>query len=257
MFCSFASADICYPQCCGDTAELKLTNTKRTNKIKMDEQIFKEVDNYINNLFAVEDEHLKEVVPSLKESNMQHASISPNQGKFLQIVAKLCNAKRILEIGTLGGYSSIWLARTLPADGQLITIELDIKHAEIAKTNITKAGLQSKVDIRVGKALDILQQLENENAEPFDMIFIDADKPPYTEYLHWAIRLSRQGTVIIADNVIRNGKVLDENSSDQAVQGVQRFNETLAKCSDLTSTIIQTIGIKEYDGMAIAVVNRR
>lgn len=223
----------------------------------MDDQIFKEVDKYINNLFAVEDEHLKEVVPSLKESNMPEASISPNQGKFLQILAKLCNAKRILEIGTFGGYSSIWLARTLPADGQLITIEFDTKHAEIARTNITKAGLQSQVEIRVGKALDILQQLENENTEPFDMIFIDADKPPYTEYLHWAIRLSKQGTVIVADNVIRNGKVLDKNSSDEAVQGVQRFNETLANCSDLTATIIQTIGIKEYDGMAIAVVNRK
>ena len=153
------------------------------------------------------------------------------------------------------GYSTIWLARALPAGGQLITLELDRKHADVAQKNINRAGLSSIVDIRIGKALDLLPILKENGEGPFDMIFIDADKPPYTEYFEWALKLSRPGTLIIADNVIREGKVLDPNSSDEMVQGVQRFNAALAKNTAVTATIIQTVGIKDHDGMAIAVVN--
>lgn len=221
----------------------------------MSKELFGSVDQYINNLLVNEDEALTATEASITEANIPPISISPNQGKFLQILAKLCNAKKILEIGTLAGYSTIWLARALPKDGQLITLEFDPKHAEVAHKNIIRAGLDSIVDIRIGKALDTLPQIEKEGIAPFDMIFIDADKSPYTEYFEWALRLSRPGTLIVADNVIREGKVLDPNSTDEMVKGVQRFNEALAKNTAVTATIIQTVGAKEHDGMAIAVVN--
>ena len=169
-------------------------------------------------------------------------------------MALLCNAKKILELGTLGGYSTIWLARALPPNGKLITVEFDKHHAEVAQQNIHKAGLENKVDIRVGKAIDILPELIKNNEGPFDMIFIDADKPPYTEYFQYAVQLSRPGTLIICDNVIREGKVLDKNETDEMVKGAQRFNEMLGKNQHVTATIIQTVGLKEHDGMAIAVV---
>jgi caffeoyl-CoA O-methyltransferase len=146
------------------------------------------------------------------------------------------------------------MARALPADGKLITLEADPKHAAVAQKNIERAGLASQVHIKTGKALDILPQLHAEGAGPFDMIFIDADKPPYTEYFQWALRLSRPGTLIVADNVIRDGKVLDENSTEPAVNGAQRFNKMLAANTAVTATILQMVGVKEYDGMALAVV---
>jgi caffeoyl-CoA O-methyltransferase len=221
----------------------------------MSDSIFKKVDDYIDNLFAFEDEALTAVNASLEAANMPAISVSPSQGKFLQMLAKMMNAKRILEIGTLAGYSTIWLARALPKDGKLITLEYDPAYAEVAKKNITRASLESIVDIRIGKALDTLPQLKAEAVAPFDMIFIDADKPPYTEYLEWAIQLSRPGTLIVADNVIRDGKVLDEKSDDKKVVGVQRFNKILAANPAVTATIIQTVGSKEHDGMAMAIVN--
>jgi predicted O-methyltransferase YrrM len=221
----------------------------------MSNDIFKKVDLYIKDLFAAEDKPLQAIIPSLHSSKMQHGSISPNQGKFLQVLARLCNAKRILELGTLGGYSAVWLARALPAEGRLITIELDVTHANIAQSNIEKAGILERVEIRIGKAADILNQLIGEDTVPFDMIFIDADKPSYPEYLRLAIRLSRSGTLIVADNVVRKGFILDQNSNDEAVLGVQRFNNLLAADPSLSATIIPTFGIKDYDGMAIAVVN--
>lgn len=164
---------------------------------------------------------------------------------------------RNIQLGTLGAYSTIWLAKALPQDGKVISIEFDPFHYEIAKKNIKNAGLTAKVELRLGKALDILPELEKEHIEPFDMIFIDADKPPYTEYVQWAIKLGRPGSVIVADNVIRNGKILDPNSSDEKVQGVQRLNEMLENCPEVTATILQTVGVKEYDGMVVAVVNRK
>lgn len=221
----------------------------------MSKELFKSVDQYINNLLVNEDDALTATEASISAANIPPISISPNQGKFLHVLARLCNAKKILEIGTLAGYSTIWLARALPQNGRLITLEFDALHADVAHKNIIRAGLDSIVDIRVGKAIDTLPEIETEGIAPFDMIFIDADKSSYTEYLEWALRLSRPGTLIVADNVIREGKVLEPNSSDEMVQGVQRFNDMLAKNTAVTATIIQTVGAKDHDGMAIAIVN--
>ena len=221
----------------------------------MDSKIFGLVDQYINNLLVEQDEVLTATEASIIEANIPAISISANQGKFLHVLARLVNAKKILEIGTLGGYSTIWLARALPEDGRLITLELSEHHAAVAQKNIVRAGLDVIVEIRIGKAIDLLPEIEKEAVGPFDMIFIDADKAPYTEYFQWALRLSRQGTLIVADNVIREGKVLDKKSTDEMVQGVQRFNKMLAKNTTVTATIIQTVGSKDHDGMAIAVVN--
>jgi len=220
----------------------------------MNQQLFESVDSYISDLFRDQDEALAATEQSIIDSGIPSISISPNQGKFLQLLARLCNAQKILEIGTLAGYSTIWLARALPNNGKLVTLEFDPKHAAVAEKNIANAGLASLVDIRIGKALDTLPQLAAEGAGPFDMIFIDADKPPYKEYFDWALRLSRPGTLIIADNVIREGKALDKDHTDEMVKGVRRFNEALAANPAVTATIIQTVGAKEHDGMAIAIV---
>lgn len=222
----------------------------------MEPEIFTQVDKYISNLLAPEDKALTDTIKSLDTEGLPQHSISPNQGKFLQVMMIACNARRVLELGTLGGYSTIWLARALPDNGKLITIEFDKHHAEVAQKNIDNAGLSQKVDLRVGKALDILPQIIEEKSEPFDMIFIDADKPPYTEYFDYALQLSRPGALIICDNVIREGKVLDNNSKDEKVQGVQRLNKMLSENKRVTATILHAVGVKEYDGMAIAVVNR-
>lgn len=221
----------------------------------MSTEIFGQVDAYISDLFNQQDDALDAVEKAIIEENIPQISISPNQGKFLHIMAKLCGAKKILELGTLGGYSTIWFGRALPAGGKLITLEYSQHHANVAQKNIERAGLGDVVEIRVGKALDTLPVLKEEGQGPFDLIFIDADKQPYAEYFEWALKLSRPGTLIIADNVIRDGKVLDPNSNDEMVQGVQRFNTLLSKTTDVTATIIQTVGVKEHDGMAIAIVN--
>jgi predicted O-methyltransferase YrrM len=222
----------------------------------MDNSIFENVDQYINKLLAPQDEVLAQTIQSLQTNNMKDMSISAGQGKLLQVFAMACNAKRILELGTLGGYSTIWLARMLPPEGKLITIEFDERHAAVARKNIAYAGLSAKTEVRLGKALEILPQLMEEKQAPFDLIFIDADKPPYMEYFQYAVKLSRPGSIIICDNVIRNGKVLDENSSDEKIKGVQRLNTYLSQCKEVTATILQTVGVKEYDGMVVAVVNQ-
>jgi len=221
----------------------------------MNNDIFSSVDDYIAGLLNPADEALTKTEASIENENIPPISVSPNQGKFLHVLAKLCQAKKILEIGTLGGYSTIWMARALPKDGRLITLELDQHHATVAARNINNAGLGNIVDIRVGKALDLLPAIEAEKAGPFDMIFIDADKPPYTEYFQWALKLSRPGTLIVADNVIRDGKVLDPENTEPMVKGAQRFNQALSANTAVTATIIQTVGAKEHDGMALAVVN--
>jgi predicted O-methyltransferase YrrM len=222
----------------------------------MDKEIFSKVDHYISALLAPEDKALTDTIQSLDAEGLPQHSVSANQGKFLQVMMMVCNAKKVLELGTLGGYSTIWLARALPINGKIITIEVDKHHAAVAQKNIENAGLSQKVDLRVGKALDILPQLIAENDEPFDMIFIDADKPPYPAYFEYALKLSRPGTLIICDNVIREGKVLDNHTTDEKVQGVQRLNKMLSENKNITATILHTVGVKEYDGMAIAVVNR-
>lgn len=221
----------------------------------MDKEIFDKVDQYILDLVGGEDEALRAADRSLAEANMPPIAVSANQGKFLHVLARTCRAKKILEIGTLAGYSTIWMARALPKDGKLISLEFDPNHARVARNNIERAGLGNVVDIRVGKAIDTLPQLLANNEGPFDMIFIDADKPPYTEYFQWSLKLSHPGTLIIADNVIREGNVLDPKSTDEMVVGVRRFNEYLSKTKSVTATIIQTVGSKVHDGMALAIVN--
>ncbi|MBC7891025.1 MAG: O-methyltransferase [Sphingobacteriaceae bacterium] len=221
----------------------------------MNTDLFGNVDAYIARLLVEPDQALEAVENSIDAAGIPQISVSANQGKFLQVLARSVGARKILEIGTLGGYSTIWMARALPDDGRLITIEFEPKHAEVARQNFVRAGLDSQIDIRLGKAIEVLPQLEAEGAGPFDFIFIDADKPPYPEYFEWALRLSRPGTLIVADNVIRGGRILDPDSTDENVRGVQRLNAMLAGNAAVTATIIQTVGAKEHDGMVLAVVN--
>jgi caffeoyl-CoA O-methyltransferase len=221
----------------------------------MSNDLFEQVDEYINRLVTHEDDALLAVEKSIRDENMPQISVSPSQGKFLHVMAKLINAKKILEMGTLAAYSTIWMARALPKAGKLTTIEFDPHHAAVAKKNIDRAGVGHLIDIRIGKALDILPKLKEEGLSPFDMIFIDADKPPYLEYFEWAIQLSRPGTLIIADNVIREGKILDSKTDDPMVIGVDRLNKSLEYDKRVTASIMQTVGSKQHDGMVIAVVN--
>ncbi len=221
----------------------------------MEDKLFMQVDEYISNLLAPVDDVLGHAERATHAAGMPMINISPVQGKFLQVLAKMCGAKKILELGTLGGYSTIWLARAIADDGEVITIEADAGYAEVARKNFEFAELQHKIDIRIGKALDVLPEIEKERLAPFDLIFIDADKPPYLEYFQWAIKLARPGSIIIADNVIREGAVLDENSTDERVLGVRRLNQWLSGNKAVTATILQNVGIKEYDGMVVAVVN--
>jgi len=176
------------------------------------------------------------------------------QGKLLHLLARVQGARKILELGTLGGYSTIWLARALPPDGRLTSLEIDPKRAEIARANIARAELANVVEIRLGPAIESLQQLVKEGRGPFDLIFIDADKPGYAEYLRWSLKLSRPGTLIIADNVVRKGAVADPASVDENVQGIRKFNEALAAEKGVTTTVIQTVGCKGYDGLALILV---
>ncbi len=221
----------------------------------MDHTIFSAVDQYINGLFNAPDAALTKTAAHIETSGIPQISISANQGKFLYLLARLQGAKRILEIGTLGGYSTIWLARALPEDGKLVTLELEQTHADVAGRNIRTAGLENKVAIRVGSALDEMNAMISAGTEPFDLVFIYADKPPYAEYFQQALKLSRPGTLIIADNVIREGKVMDPENSDPVISGVRRFNNVLAASDAVTATIIQTVGDKEHDGIALAIVN--
>ena len=216
------------------------------------DQLFEAVDHYIENLLGLQDDVMRSADQSLRDAGLPPISVSPAQGKLLYLLARVMGARRILELGTLGGFSTIWMARALPADGWLITIEIDPGHAEVARQNIQRAGVADRVDILIGKAIELLPTLANQ--KPFDLIFIDADKPPYTEYFEWAVRLSRPGTLIIADNVVREGEILSDNSSDDRVTGVRRFNSSLGRNAAVTATIVQTVGVKGYDGFAIAVV---
>ncbi len=211
------------------------------------------VDEYITGLFP-SDPALEMVLQATRAAGMPQINVSPVQGRLLHVLALTCGARMILEIGTLAGYSAIWMARALPADGKLITLESDPKHAEVAQANIARAGLADRIEVRLGVALDVLPQLAAEGKGPFDLIFIDADKMNLTTYFEWAVRLARPGSLIITDNVIRHGEVLDESSVDASLQGVRRFNQALAADRRVTATIVQMVGIKGYDGMALAVV---
>jgi predicted O-methyltransferase YrrM len=212
------------------------------------------VDRYFSEQLSLSDAALDAAIAANKAAELPAIDVAANQGKLLQLLAKLAGARRILEIGTLGGYSTIWLARALPTDGRLITLEFNPKHAEIARANIECAGLAQIVEIRVGAALDALAKLQNESSEPFDLIFIDADKPNNSEYVRWALKLSRPGSLIIIDNVVRDGAVIDAGSADKDVRGARQLFELLANEPRLSCTAIQTVGAKGYDGFAFAVV---
>jgi len=212
------------------------------------------VDRYIADLFLAPDPTLEAALASSAAAGLPSINVSPTQGKLLHLLARVQGARRILEIGTLGGYSTIWLARALPADGRLISLEVDLKHAEVAHANLARAGLSSIVEIRLGAALDTLPKLVSEGRGPFDLVFIDADKPGYANYLKWSLKLARQGTLIIADNVVRKGAVADPESTDENVLGIRKFNEALAAEKRATTTVIQTVGSKGYDGLALILV---
>jgi predicted O-methyltransferase YrrM len=220
----------------------------------MSEQTFAAVDRYLADLFVPPDPILDAVLAASTAAGLPDIQVSPNQGKLLHVLARLHGAQSILELGTLGGYSTIWLARALPLGGRLVTLEYEPKHAAVAQANIARAGLADRVEIRIGPALETLPKLAADGAGPFDLIFIDADKQGYPEYLDWALNLSRRGTLIIADNVIRQGEVIDPALQRPDLVGIRRFNENLAADSRLTATVIQVVGSKGHDGLALAVV---
>jgi predicted O-methyltransferase YrrM len=220
----------------------------------MSQQLWTVVDRYIADTLIPSDPVLEAVLHTNAAAGLPAIDVAPNQGKLLHLLARIQGAKRILEIGALGGYSTIWLARALPADGRLITLEFEPKHAEVAAANIAKAGLADIVEIRTGPALDSLTQLDRERCPAFDLIFIDADKPNNPGYLEWSLRLSRPGTMIIGDNVIRDGAVTDPGSLDPRVQGVRQFIQMMADDPRLDATALQTVGSKGYDGLTLAVV---
>jgi len=212
------------------------------------------VDRYITDLFVPPDPALDAALQATADAGMPLINVAPNQGKLLHVLALAHGARTILEVGTLAGYSTIWLARALPNGGRLVTLEVDPKHAEVARANIARAGLADVVELRLGPALDTLPQLVAEGQGPFDMVFIDADKPNTTAYFEWALKLTRRGSLIIADNVVRDGAVIDADSTNASVQGVRRFNAALAAEPRVTASVIQTVGSKGYDGLAFAIV---
>ncbi|MFF3731488.1 MULTISPECIES: O-methyltransferase [unclassified Streptomyces] len=213
-----------------------------------------EVDDYFNGLLLGPDEALDAAVAASDEAGLPAIQVAANQGKLLHLLARLRGARTVLEIGTLGGYSTIWLARALPEGGRVVTLEADPAYAEVARANIARAGLAHVVDVRVGPALDTLPELAAEGQGPFDVVFIDADKPSNPDYLAWSLRLTRPGSLIIADNVVRDGEVVDGGSDDPKVRGVRRFTELVAAEPTLSATALQTVGAKGYDGLMLALV---
>ena len=211
------------------------------------------VDHYLTDLLLPSDPALAAALEASAAAGLPSIQVSPTQGKLLHLLAMSLGARKILELGTLGGYSTIWMARALPAGGRLITLEADAKHAEVARANIARAGLANVVDLRLGRAQETLPKLADE--APFDLIFIDADKTGYPEYFQWAMKLTRRGSVIIADNVVRKGEIVNAASGDANVQGARRFYEMVAREPRVSATAIQTVGSKGYDGFAMAVVN--
>ncbi len=220
----------------------------------MSQELWTAVDHYITDTLIPADPALEAALEASAAAGLPQIQVTPAQGRLLWILARAVQARHILEIGTLGAYSTIWLARALVPGGRLVTLEADPKHAEVARRNLVHAGLSEVVEIRLGRALDTLPQLAAEEREPFDFVFIDADKPGNADYFAWALRLARRGALIVVDNVIRKGQVLDAASPDPNVQGVLRLNELLAREPRVSATEVQTVGSKGHDGFAIAVV---
>ncbi len=212
------------------------------------------VDRYFHTLFVPSESVLDSVLEAGKEAGLPAIQVAPNQAKLLWILARMLDPKKILEIGTLGGYSSIWLARAMPAGGRLITLEADPRHAAVARENIARAGLSGVVEVRIGRALDLLPGIAAEGIGSFDLVFIDADKRNNPDYFSWALKLTRCGSLIVVDNVVRNGAVADPKSADPSVVGTRRFLELAAAEPRVSAAAIQTVGEKGYDGFAIALV---
>ena len=220
----------------------------------MDDNRWSKVDEYLTTLLVGEDESLDQALAASDGAGLPKISVAPNQGKLLKLLAQMSGAKRILEVGTLGGYSTIWLARALAGDGTLISLEIDPHHARVANENLSRAGVGSLVEVLVGPADASLRQLVDDGVEPFDFIFIDANKDGYPTYLELSLLLSKSGTVIVADNVVRDGEVANPESQDPMVQGVRTFLARAAADSRLDGTAVQTVGTKGYDGFAVFIV---
>lgn len=212
------------------------------------------MDHYIADLLIRPDLALTAALEASAAAGLPSISVSPAQGKLLALLAQTMGARRVLELGTLGGYSAIWMARALPPDGHLLTLEIDPAHAAVARANLERAGVAERVTVQVGSARDTLRNLAAEKVPPFDLVFIDADKPGYPEYLELVLPLVRRGSLIIADNVVRGGSVADASSADPNVQAVRRYHELVAAHPRLSATVIQTVGVKGYDGLSFAVV---
>ncbi|MCK1823388.1 O-methyltransferase [Streptomyces sp. XM83C] len=215
-------------------------------------QRWDDVDFYFAGHLAPEDDALQAALRDSEAAQLPHINVTPTQGKLLRLLAEMQGARTILEIGTLGGYSTIWLARALPADGRLVSLEYNARHADVAARNIARAGLDRVVEVRVGPALESLPKLADENPPPFDLVFIDADKANNAHYVEWALRLTRAGSVIIVDNVVRGGGVIDDLSTDPDIRGTRAAIELIATHPRLSGTAIQTVGSKGYDGFALA-----
>jgi predicted O-methyltransferase YrrM len=220
----------------------------------MTQELWTSVDKYITETLIPSDAVLDSAVRASEEAGLPAIQVSPAQGKLLHLLAKSIGARNVLEIGTLGGYSTIWMARALPSGGRVITLEADPKHAEVSRSNFSRAGLSEVIELRLGPALDSLPKLATEKPAPFDFIFIDANKSTMDDYFDWALKFSHPGTMIIADNVIRDGGVIDAASTNADIQGVRRFNRRIAAEPRVSATEIQTVGSKGYDGFALVLV---
>jgi len=220
----------------------------------MSQDTWSAVESYVTDLLVPPDPALQGALDASDAAGLPPIAVDPAQGKLLLLLAMMAGATQVLEIGTLGGYSTIWLARALPASGQVVTLERDPRHAEIARANFAAAGLADMIDLRVGPALDSLGELAKEKAGPFDLVFVDADKSASPDYLAWALKLTRTGSVLVFDNVIREGRVVDAGTSDPSIVGTRRLLDMLAAEPGVSATAIQTVGSKGYDGFAIALV---
>jgi predicted O-methyltransferase YrrM len=220
------------------------------------EPLWTSVDRYLGDLLAPSDDKLEAAVKANRKARLPAIDVSPLQGKLLQVLIQITQAKRVLEIGTLGGYSTIWMARALPKGGRIVSLEFSPRHAEVARANLHCAGLLSRVEIRVGPALESLPRLKAAGAGPFDLVFIDADKENNPHYLHWALKLSHRGTVIVIDNVARHGSLIEAKSSEPDIVGTRRCLEMMASEPRLSAVALQTVGVKGLDGFALAVVLR-
>lgn len=223
---------------------------------KNSQSLWTAVDRYFGDLLAPHDSALEAAVRANRAARLPAIDVSPVQGKFLHVLVQMTQAKRVLEIGTLGGYSTIWMARALPPGGRIVSLEFEPRHAEIARANLRCAGMLRRVEIRLGAALASLKELKRSGARPFDLIFIDADKENNPQYLKWALKLSHRGTVIVVDNVARHGTVIDARSKESDIVGTRRCLEMMAAEPRLSAAALQTVGTKGLDGFAIAVVLR-